>query len=463
MMESTRNERTRGQTETLGEAQADLELVGKPIVAVGGSGGPARSQGIRLEEVLEETNMRKALKRVQDNQGAPGVDGMKAEELSGYLERHGAQLHEELLQGRYLPKPVRRVEIPKGSGGTRQLGIPTVIDRMIQQALMQVLQESWDRTFSENSYGFRPGRSAHQAIAQAQRNIQSGLGWVVDIDLEKFFDRVNHDRLMAAIAARVEDKRLLRLIRRYLEAGAMSGGLEEATEEGVPQGGPLSPLLSNLVLDELDKELEKRGHAFVRYADDCNIYVASEKAGYRVMESVKDYLTRRMKLRVNEAKSAVDRPSRRKFLGYSFTPGKTVKRRVSPASAEKVKKTIREKSSRSGGRSLRQVITGLNEYLRGWYSYYGACESRTILRDLDGWLRRRLRALLWEQWKNNRKRVQKLLNRGADRDLVFLTIWQRNGAWRAGNSRVMNVTFDKEWFREQGLFHLFEAKPIAIV
>src|SRR3990167_2257749 len=395
MRESTRNERRRGDAEEPGEARSASCDVGKPLRADGGNESPANRQDASLEEVLERANMLSALKRVKENRGASGVDGMTVEELPGYLRDNWERIRQELLEGRYKPSPVRRVAIPK-EGGIRELGIPTVLDRMIQQAVMQVLQEKWDATFSAYSYGFRPGRSAHEAIAQAQRYIQSGLNWVVDLDLERFFDRVNHDRLMARIARGVTDKRLLRLIRRYLEAGAvLSGGLVEATEEGVPQGGPLSPLLSNLVLDELDEELAKRGRHFVRYADDSNIYVGSEKAARRVMESVGKFLRDRMKIRVNEEKSAIGRPSERKFLGYSFS-NDGEKRKIAARSVEKVKKKIREQTGRSGGKSLRQVIEGLSGYLRGWYSYYGASQARSILRDLDSWVRHRLRALQWE-------------------------------------------------------------------
>ena len=462
MRESTRSERKRDGAQGPGEAGDWERTGGKPHRAVEEQESPARDQDATMEEVLARANMFEALKRVQENRGSAGVDGMTVEEVAGYLREHWPRLKGELLEGRYRPSPVKRVEIPKGDGGRRALGIPTVIDRVIQQAVNQVLQEKWDPTFSEHSHGFRKNRSAHGAIAEAQRYIKSGLSWVVDIDLERFFDRVNHDRLMAAVARRVTDKRLLRLIRRYLEAGAVLGaGLVKPTDEGVAQGGPLSPLLSNLVLDELDKELERRGLSFVRYADDCNIYVGSERAGLRVMESIGRYLTGRMKLRLNEAKSAVDRPSRRKFLGFSFTIGGR-KRRIAPRSIEKVKEKIREQTGRSEGKSLKQVIGSLNAYLRGWYGYYGACEARSILRDLDTWIRHRLRALLWEQWKNNRRRVGELLKRGADRDLVFETIWQRFKAWRGGNSRVMNVVFDKGWFRRQGLFSLYKAAPVVI-
>ena len=431
MRESTRSERKQDGARRPGEAEVRERTGGKPHRAVEEQESPARDQDATMEEVLARTNMFEALKRVQENRGAAGVDGMTVEEVAGYLREHWPRLKGELLEGRYRPSPVKRVEIPKGDGGRRALGI-------------------------------RKNRSAHGAIAEAQRYIQSGLSWVVDIDLERFFDRVNHDRLMAAVAKRVTDKRLLRLLRRYLEAGAVLGaGLVKPTDEGVAQGGPLSPLLSNLVLDELDKELERRGLSFVRYADDCNIYVGSERAGLRVMESIGRYLTGRMKLRLNEAKSAVDRPSRRKFLGFSFTIGGR-KRRIAPRSIEKVKEKIREQTGRSEGKSLRQVIGSLNAYLRGWYGYYGACEARSFLRDLDTWIRHRLRALLWEQWKNNRRRVGELLKRGADLDLVFETIWQRFKAWRGGNSRVMNVVFDKVWFRRQGLFSLYKAAPVVI-
>src|SRR3954454_6574864 len=312
-----------------------------------------------MEEVCERENLKKAWQQVKANKGSAGIDRMTVGQLDDYLKQHGPFIREQLLKGTYEPKPVRRVEIPKPDGGVRKLGIPTVLDRLIQQAVMQVLQRHWDRTFSEGSYGFRPGRSAHQAVAQAQRYIAEGYGWCVDFDLEKFFDRVNHDKLMGAIAKRVGDKRLLKLIRALLNAGVMEGGLVSPSVEGTPQGGPLSPLLSNLVLDELDRELERRGHRFVRYADDCNVYVRSERAGQRVMESITQFITQKLKLKVNEAKSAVARPQERKFLGFSFTAGPEVKRVIAPKALDRFKRRIREITRRAKGVSIETTIAKL--------------------------------------------------------------------------------------------------------
>jgi len=332
-----------------------------------------------MEEVCERGNRREALKRVRANQGSPGIDGMTVEELPGYLEQHWPAIREQLWSGTYEPKPVKRVEIPKPDGGVRKLGIPTVLDRFVQQAVQQVLQKQWDPTFSEHSYGFRPGRSAQQAVAQAQQYIAEGYGWCVDFDLEKFFDRVNHDKLMGAIAKRVEDKRLLKLIRAFLNAGVMEDGLVSPSVEGTPQGGPLSPLLSNLVLDELDRELERRGHRFVRYADDSNIYVRSERAGQRVMESIKRFITEKLKLKVNESKSAVAKPQERKFLGFSFTSGKELKRKIAPKAIDRFKEQIREITAKSRGRNMGQVMEELARYIRGWRGYFGFCETPSVL------------------------------------------------------------------------------------
>jgi len=352
-----------------------------------------------MEEVCERENCLRALKRVKANRGSPGIDGMTVVELPGYLKQHWPTIREQLLSGTYKPRPVRRVEIAKPDGGVRKLGIPTVLDRFIQQAVMQVLQQQWDPTFSEHSHGFRPQRSAHQAVAKAQQYIAEGNCWVVDLDLEKFFDRVNHDKLMATIARRVNDKRTLRLVRAFLESGVMENGLVSPVDEGTPQGGPLSPLLSNLVLDELDRELERRRHRFVRYADDCNIYVASERAGKRVMRSVTSFIRRRLKLKVNEVKSAVARPQERKFLGFSFTRGAEPKRRIAPKALLRCKHRVRELTRRTRGISLQQMTKELGSYLRGWKSYFGYCQTPSVLKDLDRWIRRRLRSVIWTQRK----------------------------------------------------------------
>src|SRR5882672_634320 len=359
------------------------------LVATNGSESPARTDRL-MEEVCERENLKAALRQVRSNKGSAGVDGMTVDKLGDYLKQHWPAIREQLLNGTYEPKPVRRVEIPKPDGGVRKLGIPTVLDRFIQQAVMQVLQMQWNSTFSQHSYGFRPRRSAHHAVAQAQQYVAQGYGWVIDLDLEKFFDRVNHDKLMGQIAKRIEDKRLLKLLRAFLNAGVMENGLVSPSVEGTPQGGPLSPLLSNLVLDELDQELQRRGHRFVHYADYCNIYVRSERAGHRVMQSISDFITRRLKLKVNTSKSAVARPKQRKFLSFSFTGGKEPKRRIAPKAILRFKERIRELTRRTQGRSLRQIIEPLSVYLRGWRGYFGFCQTPSITRALDEWIRRRL-------------------------------------------------------------------------
>src|SRR5450631_4168509 len=350
--------------------------------AMNGTENPASTNRL-MEEVCERENLKAALRRVKANKGSPGVDGMTVIGIKDYLKQHWPAIREQLLSGTYEPKPVQRVEIPKLDGGVRKLGIPTVLDRLIQQAVMQVLQRRWDPTFSEHSHGFRPQRSAHKAVAKAQHYIAEGNRWVVDLDLEKFFDRVNHDKLMAAIARRVSDKRILKLIRAFLESGVMENGLVSPVEEGTPQGGPLSPLLSNLVLDELDRELERRQHRFVRYADDCNIYVASERAGKRVMQSVTSFIRRRLKLKVNEVKSAVARPQERKFLGFSFTGGAEVKRRIAPKALLRCKQRVRELTRRTRGIRLEQMTKELASYLRGWKGYFGYCQTPSVLKTLD--------------------------------------------------------------------------------
>jgi RNA-directed DNA polymerase len=383
-----------------------------------------------MEEVCGRENCLRALRRVKANKGSPGIDGMTVGELPGYLKQHWPAIREQLLSGTYQPQPVKRVEIAKPDGGVRQLGIPTVLDRFIQQAVMQVLQGKWDPTFSEHSHGFRPQRSAHQAVAKAQQYIATGHRWVVDLDLEKFFDRVNHDRLMAAIARRVNDKRMLKLIRAFLESGVMENGLVSPGEEGTPQGGPLSPLLSNLVLDELDRELERRQHRFVRYADDCNIYVASERAGKRVRHSVTRFIRLRLKLKVNETKSAVARPQQRKFLGFSFTGGAEVKRRIAPKALLRCKQRVRELTCRTRGISLEQMTKELASYLLGWKGYFGYCQTPSVLERLDRWIRRRLRSVIWKQTK-------------------------RRSSWHLANSPALTVAFPTAYFESLGLPRLF--------
>ena len=404
-----------------------------------------------MEAVVERENLKKALAQVKRNKGAPGIDGTTVEALGPYLKEHWPSIRAQLLEGTYKPRPVRRVEIPKASGGMRPLGIPTVLDRFIQQAVMQVLQADWDGTFSETSFGFRPGRSAHQAVKQAQAYIASGYAVVVDIDLEKFFDRVNHDVLMGLVAKRVADKRILKLIRSFLTAGVLEGGLVSPTEEGTPQGGPLSPLLSNLMLDELDKELEKRGHRFVRYADDCNIYVRSQRAGERVMAGIEGFLAKRLKLKVNKAKSAVAKPSVRKFLGFSFTGGTEPRRRIAPQAIVRFKAKVRELTRRTRGQSLVQIAKKLSLYLIGWRGYFGFCQTPSVLRTLDEWLRRRLRTIAWKQWKRGSTRFAELRRCGVGRDLAAQTAGSPHGPWRLANSPALTFAMPIAFFRSLGL------------
>jgi RNA-directed DNA polymerase len=404
-----------------------------------------------MEAVVERANLKTALAQVRRNKGAAGVDGMTVDELSAHLKEHWLAIRTQLLDGTYKPQPVRRVEIPKASGGMRPLGIPTVLDRFIQQAVMQVLQADWDGTFSETSFGFRPNRSAHQAVERAQAFAASGHAVVVDIDLEKFFDRVNHDILMGLVAKRVADKRLLKLLRGFLTAGVMDGGLVSPTEEGTPQGGPLSPLLSNLMLDVLDKELEKRGHHFVRYADDCNIYVRSRKAGERVLASIEKFLERRLKLRINKAKSAVARPSARKFLGFSFTRRRTPRRRIAPQALARFKAEVRRRTRRTEGRSLEQIIEKLSPYLKGWRGYFGFCQTPSVLYELDAWIRRRLRAVVWKQWKRGPTRFDELRRRGVGRGLALITAGDPRGPWRLANSPALTRALPNTFFASLGL------------
>ena len=408
-----------------------------------------------MEAVCEARNLKQALRRVKANGGSPGVDRMKTEELAGWLIENWARVREELLRGRYQPQPVKRVEIEKPDGGKRKLGIPTVIDRFVQQAVLQVLQKIWDPTFSESSYGFREQRSAHQAIAAAQGYLKEGYRWVVDIDLEKFFDRVHHDRLMARLATRVSDKRMLQLIRRYLTAGVMEGGLVSPTDEGTPQGGPLSPLLSNIVLDELDQELEKRGHKFARYADDCNIYVRSERAGKRVMESLRHLITSRLRLRINENKSAVDRPHERKFLGFSFTNKAEPKRRIAPQALLRFKNRVREITRRKRGRKLSDVVQELNLYLAGWRGYFDFCETRYVLKGLDEWIRRRLRAYLWTQWKTFTRRRTALVQRNVHSSEATTLAASQKGPWRLSHTKALHKALPNGFFDSLGLVRLW--------
>jgi RNA-directed DNA polymerase len=407
-----------------------------------------------MEEICQRENLRKALQRVRQNKGSPGIDGMTVKKLSSYLKKHWPQIREQLPAGNYQPQPVKRVEIPKPTGGIRKLGIPTVLDRFIQQAVMQVLQKYWDETFSEHSYGFRPGRSAHQAISRSQQYVEQGHRWVVDIDLEKFFDRVNHDKLMSKLAKRIPDKRLLKIIRAFLNAGVMENGLVSANTEGTPQGGPLSPLLSNIVLDELDRELEQRGHCFVRYADDCNIYVRSERAGKRVMESISKFITRKLKLKVNQSKSKVDRPWRCKFLGFRITVGKETKRGIAPGSLLRFKRRVRELTCYRRGVTIEQMIEKLNRYLIGWRGYFGYCQTPSVLVRLDSRIRRRLRCVYWRRWKRGKKRFAELRKHGVNKDLSAQTAGSVHGPWRISRSPALSFAFPNAHFNTLGLASL---------
>jgi RNA-directed DNA polymerase len=433
------------------EARKAMREGTESLTAESGTESPTGSTEKLMEEVCQRVNCQQALRRVKANKGSPGIDGMRVEELPGYLKQHWLPIRDQLLKGTYKPQPVQRVEIPKPDGGVRKLGIPTVLDRFIQQAVMQVLQKRWDPTFSAHSYGFRPQRSAHQAVAQAQQYVAEGHAWVVDIDLEKFFDRVNHDRLMGAVARRVADKRLLRLIRAFLTAGVMEEGLVSAVDEGTPQGGPLSPLLSNLVLDELDREMEKRGHRFVRYADDCNIYVRSERAGQRVMESVTQFITRRLKLKVNSGKSAVAPTGKRKFLGFSLSHGSSPKRRIATKALQRFQAKVRELTRRTQGISMEQMAKELASYLRGWKGYFGFCQTPSVLLALDQWTRRRLRSTIWKQWTRGTVRYRNLRKAGVGSALAAQTAGSAHGPWRIASSPALNIALPNAYFDSLGI------------
>src|SRR5258705_2091589 len=410
-----------------------------------------------MEEVCNRENLVRAWIRVRQNKGGPGVDGMTIDDAKDYLREHWPGIRSQLLAGTYQPQPVKRVEIPKPDGGIRKLGVPCVVDRLIQQALLQVLQKRWDPTFSEHSYGFRPGRSAHQAVAQAQRYIAEGYSVVVDLDLAKFFDRVNHDGLMARVAARVSDKRVLKLIRAFLNAGVMEDGLVRPVDEGTPQGGPLSPLLSNLVLDDLDKELARRRLRFCRYADDCNIYVRSRRAGERVLASVSRFLTSKLKLKVNEAKSAVARPEERKFLGFSISNDGS-ERRIAPKALEKFQIQNRELTRRTRGESLPQLVELLRPYLIGWRSYFGFCQTPIVLTNLEAWIRRRLRMYLWRQWKNGHNRFKELRRRGVPKFRAAVAAGSPTGFWRMSRHVSVQMALRNHEFAALGLPRLFVAR-----
>ncbi len=405
-----------------------------------------------IERLVERKSMRKAYSQVMRNKGAAGIDNMPVEALMPYLKEKWAEIREQLVTGEYMPKPVRKVEIPKPDGGMRQLGIPTVLDRLIQQAIYQILSPIFEPTFSESSYGFRPGRNAHGAILKAKQYQAEGRKWVVDMDVAKFFDEVNHDKLMSKIAKKVKDRRVVLLIRRYLQAGVMSRGVVKASNKGTPQGGPLSPLLSNIVLDDLDKELERRGHAFCRYADDCNVYVKSKRAGLRVLESIRNFVEKNLKLKINRMKSAVARPPQRKFLGYSFTWHKQPRIRVPKETVKRLRIHLKGIFRRGKGRNLQKFITeDLNPIYRGWINYFRLAEVKTFAEDTDKWIRRRLRLILWKQWKRPWTRRKRMIQAGLSEERAVTSAFNRRGSWWNSGASHMNDAFRKRFFDQLGL------------
>jgi RNA-directed DNA polymerase len=415
-----------------------------------------------LEEMLTPSNLDKAFKKVRKNGGACGIDGMEVEETPAYWKQKGETILDAIRLGTYKPDPVKRVEIPKPNGGTRLLGIPTVIDRIIQQAILQVLSPTFESEFSENSYGFRPGKSAHQAIGRAKEIINEGYTWVVDLDLEKFFDRVNHDILMSRVARRIEDKKVLKLIRGYLNSGVMVNGVVMGTEEGTPQGGPLSPLLANILLTDLDRELEKRGHRFCRYADDCNIYVKSERAGKRVMETVTQFIEKRLKLKVNQSKSAVDRPWNRKFLGFTFyRKDSEIRIKVHDKSKASLYEKVRKITRRNRGISFDRLMQELTSLLRGWCNYFRIADIKSFCRETDKWIRRRLRQFIWKQWKRVKTRFENLMKLGADRNSAWKWANSRKGYWRISNSQILGVTITNEKLVKRGFVGLVQCLEIG--
>ncbi len=449
------NRNDRSAVESGGPAEVSEPAAREPARGVevdAATGGRTKSEDrATMERVVERANMWSAYQRVVRNKGAAGVDDLTVSELKDWLAVHWPSVKKALLEGTYLPRPVRRVDIAKPSGGVRTLGIPTVVDRLIQQALQQVLTPVFEPTFSERSYGFRPGRSAAQAVKQAQAYVRDGKRWVVDLDLEKFFDRVNHDVLMSRVARGVGDERVLKLIRRFLEAGMMQEGIVTARTEGTPQGGPLSPLLSNILLTDLDRELEQRGLAFCRYADDCNVYVRSRRAGERVMSGIRAYLEEVLRLRINAAKSAVARPWGRTFLGYSVTAHREPRLRIAPSSVQRLRQRIHEQLRRGRGRSLAHTIEDLNPLLRGWMGYFQHTQSLRPIETLDAWLRRRLRGLLWRQWKRPAKRARQLRRLGLDEDRAWRSAGNGRGPWWNAGARHLTAALPPSFFAHMGL------------
>lgn len=408
-----------------------------------------------LEEVLERNNMLLALKRVVSNKGSHGVDGMKTDELREHIQKHWDTIKAKILETKYKPSPVRRVEIDKPDGGVRLLGIPTVQDRLIQQAIAQVLSRIYEPVFSENSFGFRPRRGAKDAITKSKQYINQGNRWVIDMDLEKFFDKVNHDILMGKLEKKIKDKRLLSLIRKYLKSGILINGLAVASEEGTPQGGPLSPLLANIMLDELDKELEKRGHKFCRYADDNNVYVKSKRAGIRVMKSMTNLIENKLKLKVNKNKSAVDFVSKRKFLGFSFYFAKSgAEIRIHEKSIKRFKDKIKFYTNRNKGISMEFRLKKLNQIMRGWINYYGIANASAKLKELDKWIRRRLRACIWKQWKKISTRHRNLIKLGINKYKAWEYANTRKGYWRISNSPILSKSLNNKYLESLGFVSL---------
>jgi RNA-directed DNA polymerase len=457
---------TQTQTYRTGMCDAPAERGGRnlPMAGGGASSGTARKgcscTGTEnlMEAVVERENMLSALKRVVGNRGAAGVDGMTVNELKPHLQTHWKRIKGQLLEGSYQPQLVRRVAIPKPGGkGKRNLGVPTVVDRLIQQALRQVLNPVFDPYFSSHSYGFRPGRSAHQALCQAREHVADGRRWVVDLDLEKFFDRVHHDVLMSRVARKVGDKRVLCVIRRYLQAGIMEGGLVSQPTMGTPQGGPLSPLLSNILLDDLDKELDRRGHRFCRYADDVNVYVGSRRAGQRVLDSIERFLDRQLRLQVNRQKSAVDRPWKRKFLGYSMTWHKRPRLKVAPSSGQRLKEALKKALRQGRGRNLGKFVEELTPTLRGWVNYFRLSEVKGLFEELDGWIRRKLRCIIWRQWKRSYARAKGLMKRGLAESRAWESAANGRGPWWNSGASHMNQAFPKTFFDRLGLVSLLDS------
>ena len=454
------DEATRQATAPITEGDDRMSSMAVPGAEVGtAADGQTKAEGLRqMDAVVERNNLWRAYERVMRNKGAAGVDGLTVFDLKQWLQQHWPSVKAALLAGQYMPAAIRKVELPKPNGGVRTLGIPTVLDRLIQQAMLQVLQPEFEPEFSDHSYGFRPGRNAWQAVQRAKGYINEGRRWVVDLDLEKFFDRVNHDILMSRLARKVRDERVLKLVRRYLEAGMMSDGIVSARTEGTPQGGPLSPLLSNILLTDVDRELERRGHKFCRYADDCNIYVGSEAAGRHAMASITDYLERKLQLRVNREKSAVARPWLRKFLGYSFTWHKQVRLKIAESSIQRLKDKVRDIVVGNASRKLDNAIAELNPVLRGWTSYFRLTETKRVLEDLDSWIRRKLRCLLWRQWKHPATRNKRLQARGLDGTRAWKSASNGRGPWWNAGASHMRAAYPKRVFDQIGLVSVLDTR-----